>query len=101
MHRRALADKSAAKFFENVVNGNQYLVIALDIFLVVRFVFSVLGKRQFRRAFVGNGPDLWLDAELCEICKNAAVKVRYRQAVIQRKLFEPAFRSEERRVGNA
>src|SRR5689334_7232710 len=58
---------------------------SLDVFLVVGFVLMVLRKWHCRRCFVGNSPDLWRHTEFGKISKNAAVKIRDRQPIINRK----------------
>src|SRR5580765_6062319 len=83
MHWRRLAGKAPAEFFEDVVNRNQRSVKTLHVFFVVRSVFGVFSKRSRRRCFVGHSPDLRLDAEFGKIGKNALVKIRNAQSVVQ------------------
>src|SRR5437868_10218232 len=86
VHRRAFAGKAAAKLLENIVDANHNLMKSFDIFLVVGFVFGIVGKRYFRWSFVRNGFDFNFDSKLGKISEQGSIEIGDGQSVVQSKL---------------
>src|ERR1700719_561502 len=76
MHRAALSNESAPKFFENGVDGYQDAPELVRELRVVRFVGVILGKRDRIRNFVRRGMDLYVQSERVKRAHNIAVEIR-------------------------